>query len=85
MGRIVLASWMPMNDISVVAFSYLLLSAVICAIYRISKHKKLAEYDEFRVGLVGCAVFMHLSWLIVYTANINPFVQPEFKAPRLSS
>lgn len=72
-----------MKDISVVILSYLLLSAVVCAIYGVSKQKKLAEYDEFRIGLVGCAVFMHLSWLVVYIANINPFIQPEFKAPEL--
>lgn len=71
-----------MGDAAAIAFSYLILLIAICVIYGASKQEKLAEHDEFRIGLIGCAVFMHLSWLVVYMASINPFIQPEFKAPK---
>lgn len=67
-----------MSESAVIAFSYLLLSIVVCAIYEASK---LFRHDEFKIGLIGCAFFMHLSWLVVYMGNMNPFIQPEFKAP----
>lgn len=69
-----------MNDAAVIVSSYLLLLIAICVIYEVSKQKRLAEHDEVRIGLIGCAVFMHMSWLVVYMGNINPFIQPEFKA-----
>lgn len=67
------------SEASVIAISYLILAAYISCICRISKQKKLANHDEFQIGMIGCGAFMHLSWVIVYIANINPFIKPEFK------
>lgn len=68
-----------MSDLNLILTSYFILFIFIILIYKLSYNKSFMIPDEFRVGLTGSAIFMHISWLIIFIANINPFIEPEFK------
>lgn len=57
--------------------------AFFCLIVSIiTSDKKLKHRDELKIGIIGSAIFMFISWLVVYIANIHPFIKPEFKKER---
>lgn len=45
----------------------------------LSTNKSFVIPDELRLGITGSAIFMHISWVIIFIANMNPFIEPELK------
>lgn len=68
-----------MQDLFVILFASSILTAGILVLSIVTSDKKLKHREEYRVGVAGSMVFMFISWLVVYIANIHPFVNPEFK------
>lgn len=62
-----------MEVLYTLACSLLLATLAVCAIYFISKTKSAGEYS---IPLYGALVFMYISWITVYTANLHPFTSP---------
>ena len=68
-----------MNSYHIILLSLLIMSILVKAILIASSSKALQKYQEFRVVVVGSAVFMYISWLVIYMANVKPFIEPVFK------
>jgi len=67
-----------MDSGTVILLSMLIFFIFIRAVVAISKVKALAPYEEFKIVVIGASTFMYVSWLAVYMANINPFIEPVF-------
>ena len=68
-----------MNSYHIILISLLLMSLLVQAVLAASRSKALHKYQEFRVVVIGSAVFMYISWLVIYMANVKPFIEPVFK------
>lgn len=67
-----------MRDALVILLSFTLLAVSILAVSIGTSRKGLRHRDEYKIGITGGLVFMYISWIVVYIANIHPFVKPEF-------
>lgn len=67
-----------MNDAMVILVSFMCLILSLMAVSVATSRKGLVHSIEYKVGISGAVVFMYISWIIVYIANIHPFVKPEF-------
>lgn len=68
-----------MSELALICIVTSLLAAGISAVYIATKNNKLKHREEIRVGVIGCAFFLYVSWITIYIANMHPFVKPEFK------
>lgn len=68
-----------MEEILVIITAFLILTAACTIVYISTKSKDLNHSDEIRIGLIGTFIFLFVSWIVIYIANIHPFVKPEFK------
>ncbi|ELA41195.1 uncharacterized protein VICG_01794 [Vittaforma corneae ATCC 50505] len=68
-----------MRDLFVILFASSIVIACILALNIATSDKKTKHRQEYRIGITGALLFMFISWLVVYIANIHPFVNPEFK------
>lgn len=68
-----------MNSYYVILLSLLLISLLVRAILAASRLKALQKYQEFRIVVIGSVIFMYTSWLVIYMANVKPFIEPVFK------
>ncbi len=51
----------------------------LCAlIYTLGNTTKFKGNEEFKVAGIGCMIFMFISWAVIFIAQINPFIEPEF-------
>ncbi len=57
-------------------FIFALLLKIISIIF---KTKKLSDQQEYKIVIMGSLVFMYTSWLVIYMANVKPFIQPIIK------
>jgi hypothetical protein len=72
-----------MRDLIVIMSAFSLVIIACLLVNSITSSKNLKHREEYKIGIIGSIIFMFISWLIVYIANINPFVEPEFKkAPK---
>ncbi|KAI4292532.1 hypothetical protein PAPHI01_1806 [Pancytospora philotis] len=60
----------------VILLSLLLFIAIVRSILMLSQTKALCEYEEYAIVAIGWVFFMYISWLVIYMANINPFIDP---------
>lgn len=67
-----------MDSGTVILLSMLIFSIFVRIIFAASKIKALAPYEEFRIVVIGASTFMYVSWLVIYMANIHPFIEPVF-------
>lgn len=61
-----------------ILLSIVFFSLFVKAVLLISRLKPLRAYEEWSVVAIGAAAFMYISWLVIYMANINPFIEPVF-------
>lgn len=73
-----------MDSSTVILLSMLGFLALVKAVWALSHTKPLRKYEEYRIVVVGAATFMYTSWLVIYMANINPFVEPVFKKHKVA-
>jgi hypothetical protein len=68
-----------MNEFFVICVAFCILTLCCILVIVTTRDKDLEHRDEIRVGLLGTFVFLFVSWIVIYLANIHPFVKPEFK------
>lgn len=68
-----------MIDLITILTASIILIACILMILKYTSDKTIRYNQEYRIGLIGAVVFMFISWITVYVANIHPFIKPEFK------
>ncbi|KAI5148708.1 hypothetical protein ENBRE01_0482 [Enteropsectra breve] len=56
----------------------MLYSCAIALIWNAANHKRMREYRDYRIVAAGTIFSMYLSWLVIYMANANPFIEPIF-------
>lgn len=67
-----------MDSGTVILLSMLVFFVFVRTVAAVSRIKALAPYEEFRIVVIGASTFMYVSWLAIYMANINPFIEPVF-------
>lgn len=68
-----------MEELLVVGMATFFLVTAVSIFYIATISKKLKHREEIRVAGIGSLSFLYVSWIVIYLANINPFVKPEFK------
>lgn len=68
-----------MIDLITIFSASIILVVGILVVLKLTSDKTLRHSEEYRIGLIGSMIFMFVSWITIYIANIHPFVKPEFK------
>ncbi|KAI5168710.1 V-type H+-transporting ATPase subunit e [Pancytospora epiphaga] len=69
-----------MDSSIVIIMSIVGFIALVATVWDVFNTKSLHEYSEYKIVVIGALSFMYISWLVIYMANINPFVEPVFKS-----
>lgn len=72
-----------MESSTVILLSVFFFSLFVKTVLAMSKIKAFAPYEEFKIVVIGAATFMYVSWLVIYMANVNPFIEPVFVKNKL--
>lgn len=68
-----------MNAYHIIVLSLLFLGIIIKLILECANTKRLLKYQEFKIVVIGSVISMYISWVVIYMANIKPFIEPVFK------
>jgi len=65
-----------MYHLNVIGFSFLIFIIAVYSVVRLPAMKAMSGLKDFRIVFVGTLSSMYISWLVVYMANVKPFISP---------